>query len=130
MKGSVRMAKDKFIEGRNEGMAFALKLVKEKGIEGLEHEVKLRGLTFMPSRVTETQIKEICLRLKEDMLYKCMVLAVSALHDEFEYGAKRCTKLVDKMLKIAEAMGDDYCTMSDYVQMLEEELGIVIDIKE
>lgn len=42
------MARDKLEEARREGMAYALNIVKTKGIGGLEEECKFRGATKMP----------------------------------------------------------------------------------
>ena len=31
-------------QARREGMAYALRIAKEKGVDGLEHEIKMRAL--------------------------------------------------------------------------------------
>lgn len=39
--------------GRREGMAYAYKLVKEKGIEALEEDLRMRNIYNIPIRVTK-----------------------------------------------------------------------------
>ena len=45
--------KQKEYEARLQGMAYARDLVKEKGLEALERECKMRGAMFIPLEVTE-----------------------------------------------------------------------------
>lgn len=52
------MARDKLEEARREGMAYALKIAKTKGIEGLEEECKFRGATKMPLALPKNAIDE------------------------------------------------------------------------
>lgn len=37
---------------RREGMAYALKVAKEKGVDGLEEEMKRRGVSIAPLHTT------------------------------------------------------------------------------
>ena len=52
------MARDKLEEARREGMAYALNIVKTKGIGGLEEECKFRGATKMPLALPKNAIDE------------------------------------------------------------------------
>lgn len=41
---------------RRQGMEYALRVAKEKGIEGLEAEIKRRGRTFAPCLIPQKEM--------------------------------------------------------------------------
>lgn len=47
---------DSYMQGRTEGMEFALRLVKDKGIEELEKEIKFRQRTGISLNVTRQEL--------------------------------------------------------------------------
>ena len=60
----------------NDGMAYALRIVKQSGIEGLEQEVKLRGIKDLPLNVSATELTALArIKAKEELL---MVATASA----------------------------------------------------
>ncbi len=124
------MGKDKFMDGRNEGMAFALQIAKEKGIDGLEQEVKMRGLTNLPTKVSKKALDECVLNIKNNVIDTFVILLAATLHDEFGFGEKRVQKALNAFTFKAECIGDDYCTWQDYIQVIKEELNIELDIRE
>lgn len=44
---------------RREGMAYALKVAKEKGVDGLEEEMKRRGVSIAPCILPEKELDEL-----------------------------------------------------------------------
>lgn len=50
--------KKKEHEMRLSGMAYALSIVKEKGIEALEKECRDRGAVFVPLEISAVQIEQ------------------------------------------------------------------------
>ena len=95
------MARDKLEEARREGMAYALNIVKTKGIGGLEEECKFRGAT---SAIT--------------------------LRDQFGFGAERIKRYVDRFNSKAECIMDDYTTWDEQTQILKEECGLEFKIRQ
>lgn len=47
---------EEYMKGRTEGMEFALRLVKDKGIEELEKEIKFRNRTGISLNVTRQEL--------------------------------------------------------------------------
>lgn len=82
------MARDKLEEARREGMAYALKIVKTKGIEGLEEECKFRGATKMPLALPKNAIDECVLKIKENTIDTITILSAITLREMIE---KECT---------------------------------------
>ena len=83
------MARDKLEEARREGMAYALKIAKTKGIEGLEEECKFRGATKMPLALPKNAIDECVLKIKENTIDTITILSAITLRDQFGFGAER-----------------------------------------
>ena len=82
------MKPNEIIKLRNEGMAYALKIAKEHGIEELQKQVQMRGylratVKFTPEEMVQT-IDNIAERIYNNML--TMVYAV--LHDRHGWGKK------------------------------------------
>ena len=72
--------------GRREGMAYAYKLVKEKGIEALEEDLRMRNIYNIPIRVTKDDLKKVDERLTSFILLECLV----TLRDYFGFGSQNC----------------------------------------
>ena len=53
-----RMNKEE--QARREGMAYAFKIAKERGIDGLEKELRLRNITKLPVAIKEKDVEEWC----------------------------------------------------------------------
>lgn len=88
------MARDKLEEARREGMAYALKIAKTKGIEGLEEECKFRGATKMPLALPKNAIDECVLKIKENTIDTITILSAITLRDQFGFGAERIKKYI------------------------------------
>lgn len=58
-----------------------------------------------------------------------IVLAVATLHDEFEFGQKRCQRFMDRMSTKADCLTEDMCTWQDYVEAIRAELGLELQIR-
>ena len=53
-----------------DGMAFALKIAKESGIEGLEKEIEFRGLTNVPLNVSRAELIQAArMRAKNELQF-------------------------------------------------------------
>ena len=83
------MARDKLEEARREGMAYALKIAKTKGIEGLEEECKFRGATKMPLALPKNAIDECVLKIKENTIDTITILSAITLRDQFGFGYEK-----------------------------------------
>ena len=125
------MAKqDKLEQARREGMAYALKIAKEKGIDGLEDEVKFRNATFFPVAIKREACDECIEEIKRNVLDIMMVLSVATLRDEIKsFGQVRAQRYIDRLELKAECLTGDYCTWQDHIQMIKDEMGIELKIR-
>ena len=120
---------DSYMQGRTEGMEFALRLVKDKGIEELEKEIKFRQRTGISLNVTRQELNAASNKIKEMTLDTYSILSVACLCDLWGFGKKRCQQFMDKMSEGAQYLVDDLATWDDYRQAIQERLGFEIKIK-
>lgn len=120
---------NKEMQARTEGMAYALRIAKEKGIEELEKEIRSRNLTGISLNLSRKDLNKASEKIKEITMDTFSILTVAVLHDEFGFGEKRCQRYLDRMDQKAECMVDDLCTWEDYIQTIKEELNIEMQIR-
>ena len=126
---------DDVIRLRNEGMAYALKIAEEHGIDELRDQVKKRGylratVKFTPDEMDRT-IDNIAERIYNNML--TMVYAV--MHDRHGWGGKRLhdfkREFDRKVYGVGErdGMGRHYARFEDYALEANKLYDLGIDIE-
>lgn len=115
---------------RREGMAYALKVAKEKGIEELERDIKLRGATKLPLAIPKDAIDECLEKIKMNTIDTVMILAAATLHDEFGFGQTRVQRFLDRFDFKADCILENYCTWKDQINQIKEDLNITLQIRE
>lgn len=98
-----------------EGMAYALRVAKESGVEGLEADIKMRGITKLPIPVNKKQLDECVMNIKNNVLDTVLVLSAATLRDQFGFGQKRINEFIVRFNKKAEGIQGDYCSWNDYI---------------
>ena len=79
---------DSYMQGRTEGMEFALRIVKDKGIEELEKEIKFRQRTGISLNVTCQELNAASNKIKEMTLDTVTLLSVACLCHLWGFGKK------------------------------------------
>mgnify|MGYP005765131887 CR=1 FL=1 len=115
--------------GRNDGLAMALTIAERDGLAALRDEIHFRGVTNIHTSIAKKELNAASQKIKEMTLDTMLVLAVATLHDEFDFGAKRCQRFIDRMVKKADCMLDDMVTWEDYIAAIEAEMGIRMNIR-
>lgn len=123
------MGRNKEEQARMEGMAQALRIVKAKGIEGLEADLNMRNITGLPCRVSGSVLDELVLRIKNNMTDTFVILLAYTLHCKFGYGRKRLERVIEEFNFQAECLSDDYCTWEDQIKVLQKECGLDLKIR-
>ena len=117
------MAKtNEYMAGREDGLQLALRIVKEKGIEGLEEEIRFRNITGIHTLLDKKSLDTATKKIKEMTIDTFTVLSVATLRDEFDFGKKRCERFIDRMNLKAECLLDDMVTWQDFIDNIEEEM--------
>ena len=113
-------------QARLQGMSYALKVAKEKGIDGLEKDLKMRNIVNLPIPVSRKALDECIVNIKNNVVDTFIVLLAATLHDEFGFGEKRVQRAIDVFNFKAECLADDYCTWNDYIEVIKDELNIPV----
>lgn len=128
------MAKiDKDFSLRMWGMQHALEVAKKDGIEGLEREIKMRGVIKAPFCYTNDQIDRFWEQLSRNLYNTTMTVMGMSLHERFGFGKKRLQELKDTFdQKTKEAtdlswIGNHYVTLEDYAVYLNEKFDLGIN---
>lgn len=114
---------------RNDGMAFALKIAKEKGIEALEKEVEYRKATFLPSAVQEKDVTKFVDETKMNCLDTVLIMSMMVLRDEFDFGEKRLNRFKERFNRKADVIMTNNATWKDLQEILKEETNIDTEIR-
>lgn len=111
---------------RREGMAYALRVAKERGIYGLEEELKRRNATEVPIRISTSQLKEFSQLVKHNVIFYMGVLTRGVLADKFDFDADQL-KIFDENLNFrADCLTEDYTTWKDQIDTLNEDFNLGI----
>lgn len=116
-------------KARREGMSYALRIAKEKGIEELEKDLNMRKVVDLPIPVSKKALEECIDNIKNNTVDTFVILMIATLHDEFGFGGKRIQRAIDRFNFKAECLAEDYCSWDDYIQTIKDELGIICDIR-
>lgn len=116
-------------QARLQGMSYALRVAKEKGIDGLEEELKRRQAYNIPIRISNKELQEFTTNAKNMMLDTILILASVTLHDEFGFGRDRLNRFKERFNFKAECIGDSFTDWQDQIDILREECGLEYSIR-
>lgn len=118
-----------YMAGREDGLQLAFSIVKERGIEGLEEEIRFRNITGIHTMLAKKDLDKATMKIKEMTVDTFTILSVATLRDEFGYGTKRLTRFIDRMNLKAECLMDDMVTWQDFMDNIKEETGIELKLR-
>lgn len=120
-------------EYRMQGIMHARQVVKERGLEGLESDIRKRGFLRVPLTYTEGQINSFWDDLSKNLYTTMLTVTCMVLSDRYGFGKKRLRAFkmeFDKKTQDAldlDSLGEHYVTLEDYANYLNEEYGLGID---
>lgn len=121
---------NEYAAGRSDGLDMALRIVEERGIDGLRDEITFRGRTGFNVALAKKDLESATMRIKQMTIDTMLILSVATLHDEFGFGPKRCRRFVERANLKADCLVDDMASWNDYIDTIKEELGIELTIRE
>lgn len=80
-------------QARMDGMAYALRIAKKEGVEGLDKELKRRGITGLGLPASHKEIDHELDKIKMQVLDTVLAMSCLVLRDEFGFGEKRLKKI-------------------------------------
>lgn len=118
-----------YMAGREDGLQLAFSIVKERGIEGLEEEIKFRNATGIHTMLAKKDLEKATKKIKEMTIDTFTILSVATLRDEFEFGKKRLNRFIERMNLKAECLMDNMASWQDFIDTIKEETGIELRLR-
>lgn len=115
--------------GRDDGLALAMKLVKEGGVEALYKEVEDRKAFSIHTSLSMAELDKALAPIKARTVSTVCALAVATLMDEFGMGKVRLARFVDRFELKAECILGDLVSWQDLVNDVRERTGIDLELK-
>ena len=125
---------DKSFEWRMQGMIYACKIAKEKGVEYLIKDIKRRGVTKADIIYKDSQLSELWDNLSKNIYTNMLVTVLYVLHDRYGFRKERLKKFknfYDEAVNITlnlDYMGEHYVKMQDYAVELNKKYDLGLDI--
>lgn len=110
--------------GREDGLALALQIVREGGLEALEKEIRARGITGIHTSLCSKDLADRVEPIKNVMFETVTIAFLASLHDEYGFGQKRCQKVMDRFCKLTAYLDNGWLYWADLIQSLKEDVGI------
>ena len=121
---------DAQMQARMDGMAYALRIAKREGIEGLEEELKRRGITRVNLPASHKEIDQELDKIKMQVLDTVLAMSCLVLRNEFCFGEKRLNRFKERFNFETSCLEDGHTTWADVLEMIRKETGIELQIRE
>lgn len=113
---------------RLDGMEFALKIAKEKGVEGLEEELRFRNRNGLGIPVSQEELDRATEQIKEVVYSTVMIMWLLTIRDELGFGQKRLNRLLKRFDSKTDCLAKGFCTWQDMADVMREETGLKLDL--
>lgn len=120
---------DMYMQGRAEGMAYALRIAETDGIEGLRTECKKRNITGLNLNVSHKELEIATEQMRNMMFDTFMAFTIGILHDVWGFGPDRTQKFMDKFVEGAELMEQGVITWDQIIENTYDAVGKKIAIR-
>ena len=116
-------------QARREGMSYALRVAKEKGIEGLEEELKFRQAYDVPLKISQTDVENFAESIKHTVMDTILLMSSYVLRDNFGFGTKRMNRFIKKFNEYTDNLVGGYVKWKDIAEAMTAETGIEFHIR-
>lgn len=126
---------NKEFEARMQGMLYAHKIAKERGLDELEKEIKLRGILKLDIWADKKEVDALYDTLSTNLYQHMLVTIMYSIHREFGFGRDRLMRLKKefdknvKMLLKLDWMGEHYTTFEDWGIELNQKFGLDFNVE-
>ena len=120
---------------RADGMEYALRIVKEKGVDALENDLRIRRITFIPLELSVEWINGIMHDIYSKIINCYNVAVYDTLHELFGFGKNRLHEFDDgfnervNVLSTIDGYGMMLLTFEDLAKHYNEKYEMGIDME-
>lgn len=118
----MRLSKEE--QARYAGAEWIMRVVRDKGIEAAEQELKKRGALGWPLGLAQADVNQFSERIKTNVLSSVLCMSCLVLHDEFDFGNGRLRRFIKRFNSEADSLEGNWCTWTDFEQVLKDECNI------
>ena len=121
---------DAMMAGRNEGLVYALDIVRNGGVEALEEEIRLRRLQGISLNISAKELEAAKRQITRRTVDVVCAAACLTLHDAFGFGQQRTLKFMRRFESKIDAAVDPTSgvTLEDYLAAVKDEMGIDLQV--
>lgn len=116
-------------QARREGMSYALRVAKEKGIDGLEDELEFRQAYDVPLKISQTDVENFAESIKHTVMDTILLMSSYVLRDNFGFGTKRMNRFIKKFNEYTDNLVGGYVKWKDIAEAMTAETGIEFHIR-
>ena len=123
-----RLSKEEI--ARYGGANWILGIVREKGLEEAEKEMRMRGAAQVPLGVKKSDLIKFEEMTKNNVISTFGILADQTLRDEFNFSDEDLNRFNKRFNMKADCLSKDFIDWKSVQQSLYEETGIMIKLDE
>ena len=116
-------------QARREGMSYALRVAREKGIDGLEEKLKFRQAYDVPLKISQTELEDFAETTKQTIMDTVLLMSSYVLRDNFGFGTKRMNRFIQKFNEYTDNLVGGYVKWKDIAEAMTAETGIEFHIR-
>lgn len=118
------------MEGRNQGLVFALNVVREGGIEALEREIQSRNLSGVSLNIPRKELEVATESMRLRATEVAIAISLVTLLDEFCFSKMQARKFKAVFDSKVESILTDEATLEDYLNKIRQELNIELVVRD
>ena len=118
-----------YSRGRNDGLALALRIVREGGPAELERECRMRGAMGVNTSLARKELDKATEKIKLQIIDAMLIMCVAVLQDEFGFGTKRLQRFKEKFDEGTGYLIEGYAEWEDYIDSIKDQLGLELGIR-
>lgn len=122
------MSTNKIDQARLQGMSYALRIIKEKGIEEFEKELRYRDKNGIGIPVKADEVNKNFHKVTDQMIKLTLTASCAVLLDEFDFTHDDLVRFRDRYELKSACIGESYASWQDYIDILQNEAGITITL--
>lgn len=109
-----------YSRARNDGLRLAMKIINESGVEGLKEDLRFREKNMINTNLTMKELEDASKPMRGFINEGQILIWLSVLHDEFDFGKKRLNRAMDRFEEIYDQIQDGFAGYSDYIDLLQK----------
>ena len=127
---------DAQMQARMDGMAYALRIARERGIDGLENDIKARGILGVNLAVDDKTFQEAFEKMCTMLFQNMKTVIFQVLIEQFGFGEKRLKRVQKaytektEMLFEFDKYGEHFVTFEDMAKELKTKYHIDVSVED